>query len=104
MRAVFQGFSVAILSLGVFAAPTIVGPQALTAAYAVCFPNETIDGRTADMATRQAKIAGYGDIQMEHKGCDNVWHGFGMKGGAETPIAVEPSGEVFPEEPWAGYL
>lgn len=53
MRAAFQGLSVAILSLGVFGAPTIVGPQALTAAYAVCFPNERIDGRTADIAPKK---------------------------------------------------
>jgi hypothetical protein len=34
---------------------------------------------------------------MEHKGCDNVWHGFAMKDGAAGRVAVSPSGEVMPE-------
>jgi hypothetical protein len=34
---------------------------------------------------------------MEHKGCDNVWHGFAMKDGATGRVAVSPSGEVMPE-------
>jgi hypothetical protein len=97
MRTIFQGLGVAILSWGLFIVLTITGPEALTAAYASCLPRERIDGRTAGMAVRQAERAGYADVQMEGKGCDNVWHGFGMKGGGETRIAVEPSGQVFPE-------
>ena len=53
MRATFRGLGIVVLSAGVLMAPTIVGPTALTAAYAVCLPGEPIDGRTADMAARQ---------------------------------------------------
>ena len=98
MRANFRGLGVAILSLCVFVAPTIVGPQTLTAAYAICLPGERIDGRTAEMAARQAESAGYGDVQMAHKGCDNVWHGFATREGTRTRVAVSPGGEVMPEE------
>ena len=97
MRAIFQVLGLAILSWGLLIVPPIIGPQALSAAYASCLPGEQIDGRTAAMAARQAESAGYADVQMEGKGCDNVWHGFGMRGGAATRIAVEPSGQVFPE-------
>jgi len=97
MRANFRGIGVAILSVGVFVAPTIVGPQALTAAYATCLPGERIDGRTSEMAAKQAESAGYNNVQMEHKGCDNVWHGFATRGGASTRLAISPSGEVMPE-------
>jgi hypothetical protein len=97
MRATFRGLSVAVISVGVFIAPTMVGPTALTAAYAICAPNERIDGRTAEIAKRQIESAGYGNVQMEHKGCDNVWHGFATRGGASTRVAISPSGEVMPE-------
>ena len=97
MRATFQGLGIAILSASILVAPSIVGPRTLTAAYAVCLPGEVTDGRTAEMATRQAQRAGYGNVRMEHKGCDNVWHGFATRGGATTRVAVAPSGEVMPE-------
>lgn len=97
MRATFRGLSVTILSVGAFIAPTIVGPTALTAAYAICTSGERIDGRTAEMAKRQIESAGYGNVQMEHKGCDNVWHGFATRDGASTRVAVSPIGEVMPE-------
>jgi hypothetical protein len=97
MRANFRGLGAAILSVGVLVAPAIVGPPALTAAYATCLPGERIDGRTPALAAKQAESAGYGDVQMEHKGCDNVWHGFATRGGTRTRVAVSPSGEVMPE-------
>jgi hypothetical protein len=97
MRTNIRGIGVAIISVGVFVAPTIVGPTALTAAYAICAPDERIDGRTAEMAKRQIEGAGYGNVQMEHKGCDNVWHGFATRGGVSGRVAVSPSGEVMPE-------
>ena len=97
MRTIFQGLGVAVLSLGVIIAPTIVGPTALTAAYAVCAPDERIDGTTAEMAKRRIQSAGYSNVLMEHKGCDNVWHGFASRGGTSTRVAVSPSGEVMPE-------
>jgi len=97
MRTIFQGLGVAVLAAGVIIAPTIVGPTALTAAYAVCALGERIDGTTAEMAKRRIESAGYSHVQMEHKGCDNVWHGFAARGGTSARVAVSPSGEVMPE-------
>jgi hypothetical protein len=97
MRTTFGVLGVAVLSLGVILAPAIVGPRALTAAYAICLPGERIDGKTAEMAKRRVESAGYRNVQMEHKGCDNVWHGFASRGGSSTRVAVSPSGEVMPE-------
>jgi len=97
MRANIRGLGIAILSVGVVIAPTIVGPTALTAAYAICAPGETIDGTTAEMAKRRIESAGYSHVRMAHKGCDNVWHGFAMRGGASGRVAVSPSGVVMPE-------
>ena len=97
MRSNFRGLGIALISAGVFMTPTLVGPTSLTAAYAVCAPGERIDGRTAEMAARQVESAGYNNVQMEHKGCDNVWHGFAARGGASTRVAVSPGGEVMPE-------
>ena len=97
MRMNIRSLSIAILSAGLFIAPTVIGPTALTAAYAVCAPNERIDGTTAEMAKRRAESAGYRNVQMEHKGCDNVWHGFGSRNGASSRVAISPGGEVMPE-------
>ena len=97
MRATFRALGIAVLSASVLVAPTIVAPKALTAAQAACLPGERIDGRTADMAKRQAESAGYRNVQMEHKGCDNVWHGIATRDGSNTRFAVSPGGEVMPE-------
>ena len=75
----------------------MVGPKALTAAYAICAEGERIDGTTAEIAKRRIESAGYTQVRMEHKGCDNFWHGFATKGGTSTRVAVSPSGEVMPE-------
>ena len=97
MRANLRILSIAVVSAGLFLAPTMVGPTSLTAAYALCLPGERIDGTTAEMAKRRAESAGYRNVQMEHKGCDNVWHGFGSINGGSTRVAVSPGGEVMQE-------
>ncbi len=97
MRANLGSLTIAVLAAGLFMAPTVLGPPAMTAAYAACLPGERIDGTTAEMAKQRAESAGYRNVQMEHKGCDNVWHGFGSRNGASTRVAVSPSGEVMPE-------
>ena len=97
MRANIRGLGIAMLSVGIVIAPTMVGPTALTAAYAICAPGERIDGTTAEMAKRRIESAGYSGVRMEHKGCDNVWHGFATRGGTSGRVAVSPSGQVMPE-------
>ena len=97
MHASVRVLGVTLLAAGVLVAPAMMAPKTLTAAYAICLPGERIDGTTAEMATRQAQSAGYGNVRMEHKGCDNVWHGFATKDGMSTRVAVAPGGQVMPE-------
>lgn len=66
-------------------------------AQAACDPGDRIDGSTAGWAAGKAKEAGYTNVSMERKGCDNFWHGIGSKGGQTGRFVVSPSGEVRPE-------
>ncbi|HEV3177441.1 MAG TPA: hypothetical protein VGZ72_15720 [Stellaceae bacterium] len=92
-----QGIGAAVLAATLMVAPALLGPASFTAARAACEPGDRIDNTTADMAKKRAESAGYSQVRMERKGCDNVWHGFGMKGGTAVRVAVSPSGEVMPE-------
>ena len=96
-KALAQGIGAALLAAGFMIAPSVLAPPSFTAAWAVCDPGDRLDGTTAEMAKRRAEGAGYSQVRMERKGCDNVWHGFGMRGGTAQRVAVSPSGEVMPE-------
>lgn len=96
-KAMAQGFGAAVLAASLMIAPALLGPTHFTAAQAACEPGDRIDNTTAEMAKKRAESAGYSQVRMERKGCDNVWHGTAMKGGAPTRVAVLPSGEVAPE-------
>jgi hypothetical protein len=92
-----QGIGAAVMAASLTIGVTLVGPASFTAARAACDPGDRIDATTAEMATKRMQSAGYSQVRMEHKGCDNVWHGFAMKDGATGRVAVSPSGEVMPE-------
>jgi hypothetical protein len=96
-KATAQSIGAAMLAASLMIVPAILGPASFTAARAACDPGDRINATTAEMAKKQAIGAGYTQVRMEHKGCDNVWHGFGMKGGAAMRVAISPSGEVMPE-------
>jgi len=96
-KAMARGIGAAVLAAGLMIAPALLGPASLTAARAACDPGDRIDGTTAEMAKKRAESDGYAQVRMEHKGCDNVWHGFAMKNGASMRLAVSPSGEAMPE-------
>lgn len=66
-------------------------------AQAACDPGDRIDGTTAAWAAGKAKEAGYTNVTMERKGCDNYWHGVASKDGQTGRIVVSPDGEVMPE-------
>jgi hypothetical protein len=93
-KAITQGIGAAMLAASLLIGPALLGPVPLTAAKAACEPGDQIDKTTADMAKRRAMSAGYANVRMERKGCDNVWHGVATKGGASVRVAVSPSGEV----------
>ena len=89
-----QGIGVAVLAATLLIAPTLMAPPSFTAAQAACEPGEKIDATTAEQAKKRAESAGFTAVKMLRKGCDNTWHGTGMKGGAAVNVAVSASGEV----------
>ena len=93
-KVLVQGMGAAVLAASLLIAPALLAPPSLTAAQAACEPGDRIDNTTAQQAQKRAQTAGYTNVKMDRKGCDNVWHGIGMKGGASVRIAVSPSGEV----------
>jgi hypothetical protein len=95
-KAMARGIGAAVLAASLMVAPVLIAPASFTA-QAVCDPGDRIDNVTAEMAKRRVESAGYSQVRMEHKGCDNTWHGFAVKGGASMRVAVSPSGEVMPE-------
>lgn len=62
-----------------------------------CSNGEAIDGSTAEQAIAKFKAAGYSDVQILEKGCDNFWHATGTLDGQSGNIVLSPSGEVMPE-------
>lgn len=104
-------FKVIVLSAAVFSA---FGSGALTPAMADnvvptqptdlnpqngnnCVNGEQIDGSTAEQALAKFEAAGYSDVQILEKGCDNYWHATGAKNGQNGNIVLSPSGDVMPE-------
>ena len=41
--------------------------------------------------------AGFREVQVEQKGCDNVWHVIASKDGQSGRYAIEPGGKIYPE-------
>ena len=93
-KEVAQGIGAAVLAVSLMVAPVIMGPPSFTAAQAACEPGDKIDATTAEQAKKRAEAAGFTAVKMVRKGCDNTWHGTGMKGGAPVNIAVSASGQV----------
>ncbi|WP_374654628.1 hypothetical protein [Dongia sp.] len=62
-----------------------------------CTNGEIIDGSTAEQAMAAFKAAGYTDVQILEKGCDNYWHATGTKGGQGGNIVLSPDGQIMPE-------
>ncbi len=87
--------AVPALAIATLAALPAIGVSG--AAQAVCDPGERIDGTTAGWAAGKAREAGYTNVTMERKGCDNYWHGVASKDGQTGRIVVSPAGEVMPE-------
>lgn len=85
------------LALSLVGAGAALAPNAVTPAYAACDPGTHIDSTTADWAKRTMMHAGFRDVQVDQKGCDNVWHVIASKDGQRSRYAIEPGGRIFPE-------
>lgn len=93
-KEVAQGVGAAMLAVSLMIVPVLMGPPSFTTAQAACEPGDKIDATTAEQAKKRAEAAGFTAVKMVRKGCDNTWHGTGMKGGAAVNIAVSSSGQV----------
>ena len=93
-KAITRGIGAAMFAATVMIAPALVAPPSFTAAQAACEPGDRIDNTTAQQAQKRAESAGFAQVRMSRKGCDNTWHGTAMKGGAPVNVAVSASGEV----------
>ena len=82
----------AMAGAGLALNPTVVPP-----AYAACDPGTPIDNTTGQFIKHLMERAGYSDIRIDQKGCDNVWHVLASKNGNEGRYAVEPGGKIYPE-------
>lgn len=93
-KVIAQGIGAAVLAASVIIAPALIATPSFTAAQAACEPGDVLDKTTAEQAKKRAESAGFTGVRMVRKGCDNTWHGTGMKGGAAVNIAVSASGQV----------
>lgn len=85
------------LALGLLGTGAALAPVAIQPAYAACDPGTRVDSSTADWAKRTMMRAGYRDVQVDQKGCDNVWHVIASKDGQQRRYAIEPGGKIYPE-------
>ena len=76
----------------------ITGPTDLsTSSGNNCSNGEVIDGSTAEQAITQFQAAGYSNVKIVRKGCDNFWHATGTKDGLGGNIVMAPDGTIMPE-------
>jgi hypothetical protein len=86
------------VALGLLGSGVVLAPSfAIHPAYAACDPGTHVDGTTADWAMRTMKRAGYGEVKIDQKGCDSVWHVMASKDGQRGRFAIEPGGKIYPE-------
>ena len=88
-------YCVLLLSIGV---PNTVLAQSQPAVpQGNCLPGDKIDGSTAEQAKAKFAAAGYSDVKIIRKGCDNFWHASGVYGGVPSFMVLSPDGKVLPE-------
>jgi len=66
-------------------------------ASAACDPTDRVDGTTAAHAKRMIERAGYTQVRVIRKGCDNYWHATAVSNAYSGRVVLSPSGEVRPE-------
>jgi hypothetical protein len=66
-------------------------------AVAACSPTDVINGTTAADATKAMERAGYTQVQVYAKGCDNSWHAHAVLNGNPVNVVWNGQGQVLPE-------
>lgn len=80
------------ITLGAFATTPMVG-----GALAACSPTDTINGTTAQDATKAMEHAGYTQVHILEKGCDNAWHATALLNGNQVNVVWNGEGQVLTE-------
>jgi hypothetical protein len=66
-------------------------------AEAACSASDVINATTAADATRVMQQAGYTQVQIYEKGCDNAWHGHAYLNGSPVNVVWNGEGQVLTE-------
>ena len=74
-----------------FAVPTV------DSALAACSPGDVINGTTAMDAKKAMEKAGYTQVQVYAKGCDNAWHAHAVLNGNPVNVVWNKEGQVLTE-------
>lgn len=62
-----------------------------------CTEGEVIDNSTPEDARRKFEAAGYSNVVITSKGCDNFWHATAVKDGMPVNVVLAPDGRVVTE-------
>lgn len=62
-----------------------------------CQFGEKLDSSTAADARKRLESAGFSNIRIGKKGCDNVWHATAAWNGSTLNVALTPQGQIFHE-------
>ncbi len=62
-----------------------------------CQFGEKLDGSTAADARKRLESAGFANVRIGKKGCDNVWHATAARNGSILNVALTPQGQIFYE-------
>jgi hypothetical protein len=90
-RAVILAASIAAALVALSARP------AVNTVYAACLPDDKVNNTTAQDATRAMEKAGYTQIKILAKGCDNAWHASAMLDGKPVFVVWNREGQVVTE-------
>ncbi len=82
------------LSFALIAASTL---PAVHMAQAACSPGDVINSTTAADAQRVMQRAGYSQVRIYEKGCDNAWHGHAYLNGSPVNVVWNGEGQVLTE-------
>jgi hypothetical protein len=72
-------------------------PPMASSALADCAPTDKINNTTAEDAVKAMEHAGYTQVRIRAKGCDNAWHATAMLNGAPVFVVWNAEGQVVTE-------